>query len=154
MTTVAEMMRRLQSLQIKESVVDSIEETKETMLQFNAQQLEQGIRSDGETIHWLKDSHYPYTEPYARSKAKKGFQTTVVDLNATTGKTFYKTEQIKVDGDDIRYESNIKLAEYLEQNYGVKIWGLTSDNKTDYTKGVFFRALKEKIETKTGLQFT
>jgi hypothetical protein len=154
MTTVAEMIRRLESLKVQQSVVESIEETKDAALSLNALQLQEGVRSDGERIQWLRDSHYPYTKPYARQKAKKGFQVEVVDLNATSGKEFYKTEQIKVEGSEIQYQSNIKLGQYLEQNYGVKIWGLTNESRAEYIKQNFFPSLKKRIEGTTGLQFS
>src|SRR2546423_13498560 len=99
--TVAQMIANLDKVNVAQEAKESIEETKQTMLDLNASQLEQGIKADGDNIHWLRDSHYPYTLPYARRKSAEGYQTSVVDLNKSPGKDFYRSLEIKQDGDQL-----------------------------------------------------
>jgi len=150
--TCAELIRRLEAFDVAMAGHDSLEETKNVLLEMNQQQLDAGVRSDGELIHWLKDSHYPYTPAYAKRKARRGGEIRFVNLKVSeTG--FRKTEVVSLVGDEIQYQSSIKLGDYLAQNYGSKIFGTTNENKEIYTKDHFFPAFKQKIQYATGLVF-
>lgn len=152
MASAAELVRQLQKIDIDENVDSSIQETKDVLLDMNKQQLDEGIRADGDKIHWLKDTHYPYTKPYAKKKSAKGLQTSVVDLNFGVG--IAKSEQIKVNGTELELSSSIKLGDYLEENYGKQIFGITKENKKAYTFGAFFQAFRKRIESASGLKFS
>jgi hypothetical protein len=152
MTTV-EMIQLFSSVKEKlpDLVENSIDQTSDTIVELNQQQMAEGVASDGETIHWLKDSHYPYTKPYAAEKARLGLQTEVVDLKLTG--SFYKAERVKLEGDNLDFYNEDSKAEFLEKNYGKQIHGLTDENKKTYSHGVFCEALKTGIEAATGYKF-
>jgi hypothetical protein len=151
MATAAEMIRRLQALKVRELAYQTLDETEDTLLDFNKEQMGKGILSTGEKIQWLRDSHYPYTPPYARWKSSKGLQTSVVDLRVTG--SFWDSEYIERHGDEIEYSSSVTLGKYLEKNYGSKIFGVTPDNRSKYTFGEYFSVFKDKMEQATKLNF-
>lgn len=146
------MILKLESVNVEQSAVQSLEETKGEMLVLNQQQLEEGNLSTGNRIEWLKDNHYPYTKPYERYKKSLGLQTRVVDLNLSGD--YYKSRRVTIQDGQIQYSSDIKTGEYLQNNYGENIQGLTDDNKATYTKETFFPDFKQKIEEATGLKFS
>jgi hypothetical protein len=152
MATAAELIRRLQSFDLEQAAYDALEQTKDVMIELNQQQLSEGKASDGSIIRYLRGSQYPYTRQYAVTKAKRGLQVSVVDLKGSSDATFWNSEQIKVEGQVIEYFSTLSLADYIEADYGVKIWGLTQENKGEYVRTAFFQAFKVKWEAGTGLK--
>jgi hypothetical protein len=151
MATAAEMIRRLKALKVRQLAYEAFDETEDTLLDMNKEQMGKGILSTGERIEWLRDSHYPYTPPFAKWKSAQGLQTSVVDLRVTGA--FWSSEYIQRNDDEIEYASSIKLGEYLEKNYGSKILGVTPQNKKKYTFGEYFSVFKDKIEEETKLNF-
>lgn len=149
--TTEELIQVLSKVDTKQLTEQTVEATSDTIIELEQQQMEQGIGEDGDTIRWLKDSHYPYTRPYTDRKAKLGLQTSVVDLKLTG--TFYKAEKVKVEGDQIDYYNDDEKAEFLEKNYGKQIHGLTDENKQVYREGAFAETFREKFSSETSLEF-
>jgi hypothetical protein len=150
--TTEQLIEVLSSVDTRLLTEQSVEQTTGALLELNQQQMEEGIASDGDKIHWQKDGHYPYTKKYAGYKAKLGLQTEVVDLKLTG--TFYKEGRVKVDGDNVDFYNDGGYDEhYLETNYGKQIYGLTDENKQAYREGPFAETFREKFTDETGLHF-
>jgi hypothetical protein len=149
--TTEQLIQALSEIDPKQLTAETVQETSDTILELNQQQMEQGIDQDGEKIHWLKDSHYPYTRQYANRKSKLGLQTSVVDLKLTGN--FYRSNKIRIESDEVDYFNDGELGDILEKNYGKQIFGLTDENKQVYREGVFAETFREKFSAKTTLQF-
>jgi hypothetical protein len=151
--TAQDLLDKLKSFDIVRASRDSMEETKDAIADLNANQFKEGVLATGGPIKYVKGSHYPYSPPYERKKRKAGFPTDVVNLSFTNDDRFYKTEQIDISGEEIKFSSSIQLGEYLERMYTNQIWGPTDANKEKYIEQNYFPNLQEKITDKTGLQF-
>ena len=61
-------LESLRKIDIEKAAIFAIETNSKELADDNREQLNEGIRSDNETVHWLKDNHYPYVKPYARKQ--------------------------------------------------------------------------------------
>lgn len=119
-------LESLRKIDIEKAAIFAIETNSKELADDNREQLNEGIRSDNETVHWLKDNHYPYVKPYARKRQKAGLQTEIVDLNFNGD--FVSSIDAKIQGDDILWDGHTDIAKYQEMNYSKKIYGVTDEN--------------------------
>ncbi len=143
--TLHELQRRLNNFDIRQEVVEAIEETAETIADFNRKQLFAGIRSTGTEI---KPAYAPVT---VLIKDQKGQPTDRVTLKDTGD--FY--DSIDVDANSQTYElvANDAKADQLMDKYGNRILGLTKESRSEYVNYTLFPALKDRITRKIGFQF-
>jgi hypothetical protein len=151
MSTANDMIARFRALNITEQAQQSFDESENTVLDLNKEQMKEGLLSNSEPITYLHGSHYPYSVQHTKTRLKLGLQVEVVDLKMS-GK-FWSSEYIERHGNEIEYSSSISLGKELEDMYGYRIFGLTDKNREAYTVGEFWKALKQKIEAGLKLKF-
>lgn len=143
--TLHEMQRRLDRFEILQEVRETIEETAETIADFNRKQLFAGIRSTGKEI---KPDYAPYT---ILIKDQKGQPTDRVTLKDEGD--FYEGIFVSSGSETFDIYSSDEKTEALIGKYGEKILGLTKENKSEYAVYTFFPALRERITKKLGFKF-
>lgn len=145
MSTITALIAKLQTLDLRNQVPVIIEQTKQDLITLNQNQLYYlGKDSTGAELK-------PYsflTEHYKREKRQPFDRTTLKD----TGE-FYSKFTIEATDSLIVFNSTDPKTPKLEAKYGNQIFGLTKENKTVYSKGVFYDLIKRYISQKTGLQF-
>jgi hypothetical protein len=146
---VSDYIKAIEKINVHEATIKAIGLTTQELADLNREQLAKGNRSDKEKVHWLKDSHYPYTKPYTRIKSKLGLPTDKVDLNL--GRKFVDSIKADVKGEQIDFEGTSRLAQYLEPNYSSQIYGLTDENTEIYTENNFQPKFMEEISTQSGI---
>lgn len=140
MITPGELLRRLQRVDIDTAAQLSIEDTASDYTRAQRDQLFQGIRSDGEMIV------PPYTPRTVSIKKRRGQPTDRVTLKDTSD--FYRGILIDVRQDIFTVQSADEKNISLQQKYGVKIFGLSSDKQREYIanlRPVFILNLKKQI---------
>lgn len=149
MTTIAAMLERVKSLELRDSVPTIIQEQAKTVIAYNQRQLyDHGQRADGEQLQDYRSEFYAIEKN--RRNAKPGFG--VPDLYDTG--SFYRSMQLDVDKKTFELDSTDPKSSDLKKKYGDAIFGLTPISAGQYARGEFFASLKEYIERKTGLKFT
>lgn len=146
MVTVNDMLKKFQSIDLKTEIPNIIDRTEQDLIQLNQSQLfDKGINADNEELQ-------PYTfltEFFKREKGQPFDRTTLKDTGA-----FYTGFNIKTSDQFIIFDSTDSKTSDLEQKYGNRIFGLTPENKTVYSFGVFYDNIKRYISQKTGLSFS
>ncbi len=143
--TLHELQRRLNGFDIRQEVVVTIEETAETIADFNRKQLFAGLRSTGTEI---KPSYAPYT---ILVKDQKGQPTDRVTLKDSG--SFYDGIEVDVNSETYNLSSSDEKTDELMKKYGDRIFGLTKESRGEYVAFTFFPALREKITKKLGFKF-
>lgn len=145
-TTINNMLKRFQSLDLKAEIPSIIDNTSQELIALNQSQLfDKGVNADNEELQ-------PYTfltEFYKREKNQPFDRTTLKD----TG-DFYRGFNIKTSNQFIIFDSTDSKTADLENKYGNRIFGLTQENKTVYSFGVFYDNVKRYISQKTKLEFS
>lgn len=139
------MQRRLDRFQIMKEVRETIEETSGAVIDFNQQQMYAGKRSTGTDI---KPAYAPLT---VLIKDQKGQPTDRVTLKDTG--SFYEGMFVDVNSETFDIDSTDEKTEALKEKYGNRIFGLTTESKSEYVHYTFFPALKERITRKLGFKF-
>lgn len=148
MGTVRDLLKRVESLKLREQVPKMVEQTSYEIVVLNNLQLYSGIDSTGKKIT-RKYKSKSYAQKKNQLNAKPGYG--VPDLFLTG--SFYKGMGVVVKRDKYIIDSVDSKSERLETQYGNQIFGLTYYNKSVYAKGVLFAVFKSYIESKTGLKF-
>lgn len=141
MTTAAEMMRRWDSVDIEEIVVESIEDTKADLVEENLSQMYDGLKADQTQITPL------YAPRTVKAKQKKG-----QPYDRVTGKDtgqMYKRAGAIVDNDVVRIGSDVPYANDFEKKYGSDVWGIGGQYKSNYLE-TLQPVMVEKVKNKTG----
>lgn len=130
MSGLLEMMARVTQVKDNPEAIceKSLNDCAPKIVELQIAQMKEGIDSTGQPIQWQRDSHYPYTNQYAKRKAGWGGQVRVVDLRGFTGE-YYAQMQAHAANGLLTIKSLNEKAAYLEENYNKdKINGLTDDN--------------------------
>jgi hypothetical protein len=147
MCSVAEMIRRLESVNIQGDSAEAIESTSADFARLNTAQMYQGLDSKGARISpGYRNPSYSRKKNLMNPTPGLG----VPDLKLTGA--FYRGLSIKVQDADIIIDSDVDYAKYLEANYTNIFYGLDEDSKRIY-RDAFFEAFKAIIENKTQLSF-
>lgn len=141
-------MRRVESLDLRGETTRVFEERNPEIIDMNTGQLSEGKTSIGENI----TPEY-YQDEYANLKQMLNPTPPLgtPDLNLTGG--FYGGFQIEVKSDSLQFSSTDTKAEDLVKKYSDNIFGLTKENKTQFSFGYLFADLKDYITKTTGLIF-
>lgn len=143
--TLHEMQRRLNRFDIQKEVGETIEETAESVADFNRKQLFAGIRATGTDI---TPAYAPLT---ILIKDQKGQPTDRVTLKDTG--QFYENIFVDVNSETFDIDSSDPKSDALQKKYGNKIFGLTPESRGEYVAYHFFPALKDRITRKLGFKF-
>jgi len=144
--TLHEMQRRLDKFEILQEVRLTIEETAETIADFNRKQLFAGKRSTGTDI---KPEYAAFT---ILIKDQKGQPTDRVTLKDTG--EFYEDIEVDVNSETFELISTNEKTEDLKAKYGQRILGLSDNNKSEYVEFTFFPALRARVTKKLGFKFS
>jgi len=128
--TIAELNRRVQSIDLAALKTDAFDAVKDDIVIFNREQLAKGKKSDGEDLG-------DYGGSYREERANAGYQVDYVDLKRT-GK-FYESIYAQLEGDEFEI-FNTDNAEKVQAlifggngvrkgGFGEEIFGLTDENK-------------------------
>lgn len=148
MTTISQLTKRLESLNLRAQVPVIIDNTKSEIVVSVKEQLHSGIDGTGKSIQpKYRSNSYAYRKQQINPKPGFG----VPDLKIT-GK-FYNSISVLVDNTSFTINSSDTKAPKLETKYGEDILRMSPTSVTNYAQGKFFQELKKYIIGKTGLQF-
>lgn len=139
MSTALEILKKLQSIDVLKSAQTAIENTADTMVFIQQQQLFRGIRPDG------KDVYPPYSPLTVYLKAQKNQPFDRV-TRRDTGE-YYRGIEVHVKGVNYEIESTDWKADMLNEKYGDI--GLSKDSRINYVvelKPEFIRLIKQQLE--------
>jgi hypothetical protein len=148
MSTTAELIQRLTQLRdnMREVLVDSIEETASIYVDLNTEQMYVGKDGTGRSISPM----YKFIE-YANQKSAMnpapGFG--VPDLKLTGA--FYEGYTVHVEGDQVIKDSTVEYADKLFEKYGNAIGELDDDFHQQYVEGDLAPVFMDKVREITGL---
>lgn len=159
MVTAAEMSRRLNKVNINVISSESVEETKDDLLDMQKAQLLRGKGNDGNDLEpgYLEDPYFKSPESAMRYMEWKKKISPNVGRNDNAPNlyingAFHRTVKVKVNTDSWDILSDSEIYNSVDQKYKGKEFGITPENKTAYAFGSFFQALKKRIEAITKLQ--
>jgi len=144
MTTIYDMMKRLEAVDVMELAAESIEDTKSDMVEWQKEQLFAGKKETGGSI---KPFYRPAT---IKEKKKKGQPTDRVTLRDKG--PFYNAVFVDVRQTTFIIDSADRKTPFLVNRYGESIFGLGGIFKIGYISDVR-PVWEKKIEDKTGLTF-
>lgn len=145
MTTIAEMSRRFNSVNLRAEIPRIIQSDANELASYNKSQLYiDGIDSDSNRLR----EYSLNTVEYKRQKGQVFDHTTLFDTGS-----FYRQWVVQVSNDEISFNSTDSKTPKLENKYGSKIFGLTTKNKSLYSFGAFYDGVKKYITEKTGVRF-
>lgn len=148
MATIAEMLRRVQSIKLKEALPDMIKKTSADIILLNQTQLLHGLNANGDKIKPDYKNKYYANKKNARNP-NPGLGTP--DLRDTG--EFYQDFTLEVDTKSLTLSSKNSKTESLISDYGPFIFGLTKDNKGKYVNDTLEPKIHQHITKKTGLEF-
>ncbi len=146
MATTSDLLERLQSLNLRELLADSIEETAPEYVELNTQQLFKGLDGMGQSIRPLYRSA-KYARVKNQSNPLPGYGTP--DLKLTGA--FYQGYELKVEGDELVKDSDVDYADQLFEKYGNEIGQLDEENHEEYIQENLAPAFYDRVREQTGL---
>lgn len=148
---IGALFESLNKISIDEAVKETIEYTIPELIDLQTEQMQKGIKSDGERIEDKKGVYYPYSTPYAKKKSAMGLQTKVVDLFVTGD--FYHNETAQFSGDSIIFNNIDEKNAKLERQYGKEIHGMAPETIQKYVEDTFSSVFKDKLKKQSGIDF-
>lgn len=158
--TLHELQRRLKGFNILTELADSVDETKEAVVELNREQLLHGLDSEGNYLSptYLEDPFFKspesgkrYAEWKARIEPKRDKPFFVPNL-FITGR-YHSTIDLSVTQETMVTTSDDPAADSIEAKFGEDIYGLNSESKSEYIPNHLLPILQTKITGKLGLKF-
>jgi len=146
MTTIAGMLRNVQSLDLRMQVPVLVQQTAYEAIRLNKDQMFHGLTSEGTFIK----EQYKNTE-YAKRKEDQNPLPGFLHPDYYLTGSFYNGFEMVVEGYNYRLDStDSKTASLIERSKGdgTNIFGLTAENKGIYSQGVLFQSIKDYIRSK------
>lgn len=146
MATIKAVLTNFQKLDIENVARKTIDETKETIVELNKEQLFAGKRSDGTDI---KPAYSGFTINEKEKKDQPYDRVTLKDTGA-----FYAGITVKVEGDKIIENSIDEKNDELFDKYATSrgnIFGLSTPYKKEYVNDQLRQAFRGNIKAVTGL---
>lgn len=150
MASILKIKRKIESLDTDKICLDSLEETKEVMSEFNADQINQGLLADGGIMpDYSRASVEVYGKPEGPIRLREtgafqsGFYTSIEGDKIVFSSTDPKTNML-VKGE--------KQGRRIKGGYGKEIFGLNKENKEEYTREALRLMFNFKIKQATGLK--
>jgi hypothetical protein len=148
MTHPGDMIDALEALNLKEVVLEAIEDHKEDYVKLNLAQLYEGLNPEGEKItpEYVQG---PYRRKKARMNSAPGEGTPDFKLSGD----LYDETAAQVDEEEIAIGSDVEYAQYVEQRWGnAEIWGLDSGSHDEFVNEILQPLIIEKVSEETGLK--
>jgi hypothetical protein len=146
MATTTEMLERLRSLNVRDLLVSSIEETAAEYVELNTRQMYQGLDGNGQKIQpTYRRQRYARVKNEMNSAPGYG----VPDLKLTGA--FYQGYGVRVEGDEVVKDSDVPYADDLFEKYGNAIGELDEDFHEEYVDGNLAPLFYDKVREETGL---
>lgn len=143
--TVTELTDKLKAFDVVAEARAVIQKTGRQYVDLNKNQmLKGGTREEGVLIGSYKSAMYRDMKLQLNPEAKGN-----VDLKLTG--QFHAGMFAELDGDNIMMTSRDTKANKLEEKYGERIYGLNTENQSDYNTTVFLPEFLAVLEQKTGL---
>jgi len=142
--TIANMVSRWENLNVPEAVISAMREKAGELPDFNREQLEMGLRSDGGEVA------PPYSFVTVQLKSVKAGLAGVSDRVTLydTG-DHYRQMYAEVRGEDVIFGSRDWKSSDLEAKYGLEIYGLTPASKRNFNEEFlileFIRQVKNNL---------
>lgn len=145
MGTISELLKAVRSINLATEIPKIIEETSDTIIKLNQQQLyAQSIDSDGIKLEL-------YSSPiYALDKQRRNPLPGFLHPDLYNSGALYGGMYVAVTPNTFTVGSRDSKEPKVELKYGKAIWGLTKENKAVYSKIVNDR-ISLYIASKTGL---
>ena len=161
MNTVANLLRKFQTLNPDAVSERAVAQTKDQLLTINKRQLFDGKLRTGQDLSptYLEDPYFKTPAAAQRysdwkdritpnPKRKKGVANLFIDG------TYHGSIEITVDGDIIHYGSTFAHADAIEAEFTENIYGVGGEYKSEYLDGSLRPAFKGLMEAATGLKLT
>jgi len=147
MGTIHSLYNRIKAMDTDKIVHDSLNETKDTISDLNAEQMAKGLRSDGEQIA-------PFYKPLT-IRLKQEFGTGIGSITdhvtLYNEGNFYKGIKTDIAGEKIITDSTDPKSAKIKKKYGEKVFGLNERSNQEY-KERLQPVFLSKIEAATGLK--
>lgn len=149
MTTIASMLRKFQSLDLRSEVPRIIEQTSPIIEKLNKSQLyEHSVDRDGEPLRLYASLSYALEKN--RRNPKPGFGRPDLFNEGSFFAQFFTV----VGSNTFETSSRDSKTSGLVAKYSADIFGLTKENKSKYANETLFEGIKSYIITKTGVGFS
>lgn len=147
MATLQDMANKLKNINLIEIVDNAIDQTKGSIVNLNKDQLSHGIATDNTILG-------RYTPAYAKRKAKirqSLAPSGIYDFNLYGS---FQDDMYAADKGDIIEIGSIDIKEQWLEKYGRganRVFGLTDDNKIEYSETILKPVIQEKIKSYLGI---
>lgn len=142
------MKRKFEAIKLREEVPNIVRSNAAEIIDYNQKQLfDKGQKADGSLVGYYNS--VPYALEKNRMNPKPGFMR--ADLKLTGA--FYRGMWLSVNRTSFEIDSKDRKSSELKGKYGDTIFGLSDENKSEYSLGRLFQGIKRHIESVTGLKF-
>lgn len=142
MATIGNMLRRFENLDTDKIISETMEESKETLADLNAEQINTGLKADGELMpDYSIRSVVQYGKPAGpiRLRDKGDWQAGLY---------------VTVEGDKVVFNNTDNKDQQLTERYGEDIKGLSDKYKNEAIREKVRPVFKGKMEAATGLKMS
>lgn len=144
MTTVAEMLRRFEAIDLVELTADSMEANNEQVVDLNREQMEAGIYKEGSPI---QPQYSNFTVQQKRFEGKPFDRVTLRNTGEFRSKMYLVIRGNEFDVNSTDWKTPDLVAKY---NGSGDIFGLTSENKRTAWLEILQPDVVRRIKTQTG----
>lgn len=147
MATLQDMANKLKNINLIEIVDNAIDQTKANIVDLNKYQLLHGIATDNTLLG-------RYTPAYAKRKAKIKSSQAPYGIYDFSLYGSFQDDMYAADKGDIIEIGSIDIKEPFLEKYGRganRVFGLTDDNKTEYSETILKPVIQEKIKSYLGI---
>jgi hypothetical protein len=141
MGTILSLLRKIEVIDTDKVCVDTMEESKEVLADYNAEQINTGLRSDGVEMP-------PYSNISVDFYGKPEGPIRLRETGAWQAGLY-----VKIEGSKVIFESSDEKDEMLTKRYTDKIHGLSEKYKAEAMREKVIPVFKSKIQLSTGLKF-
>jgi len=147
MATLQDMANKLKNINLVEIVDNAIDQTKGSIVNLNKDQLLHGIATDNTLLG-------RYTPAYAKRKSKIKQSLAPSGIYDFSLYGSFQDGMYSADKGDIIEVGSIDLKEGWLEKYGGganRVFGLTDENKTEYSQTILKPIIQEKIKSYLGI---
>lgn len=142
MATIGNMLRRFENLDTDKIISETMEESKETLADLNAEQINTGLKADGELMpDYSIRSVVQYGKPAGPIRLR--------DTGAWQAGLY-----VTVEGDKVVFNNTDNKDQQLTERYGEDIKGLSDKYKNEAIREKVRPEFNSKMEAATGLKMS
>lgn len=139
MELLKQLQKKLKSIPVAHFIREAFNESRDVIEDMNAEQLQQGLRADGEEIRpKYRNPLYAEYKQFKNSKPTHG----TPDLRDTGA--FYKGIKAVISGDTLELKGTDEKTEMLQEKYKDSIIGLSEGNVEELKEGYIKPILRDK----------